>query len=134
MIEKKVLELVESYKALPNDYQGISELIDLRKELSISLVYLANETGEARANWKSSAINYELEKNALRIDYISDGTQKADWKARANTTSVLKKMTENENDFYSKDYLLRYCRDLLGEMSQRIAIAREEYKESNFNG
>ena len=134
MIDKEVLNLVEAYKSLPSDYQNISELIDLRKDLSISLVYLAKETGEARAKWKRSAMNYELEKNALRIDYIADGTQKADWKARANTMSVLSSLTDSENDYYSKDYLLRYCRDLLGEMSQRIAIARKEYEESNFNG
>jgi hypothetical protein len=132
-VADQMVDIVEWYRKLPEDFTDINELMYARKQLSTLDVTLASEIGKARKNWKYAAKTYELAKNQKRIKFEAKGSTKADWYARANTAEELELATEWESVFWSLDYLFRSIREVLSEMNQRISHLKEERKQNLFD-
>lgn len=133
-VETIIIDIINNYKDLSPDYSDINELIYTRKQLATYCVTFSTEVSKARKDWKKSVARYEIEKNQKRIKFISNGTTKADYMARANTEQELELCVENECKFFDLDYIFRASKDVLSEMNQHISYLRSEQEQEKFNG
>lgn len=127
-----VIDIVNSYRELPQDFADINEIMYYRKQLATYSVTLSTEIGVARKEWKIAEALYETSKNQKRLSYERFGTTKADWRARANMEDEFKDLNTKETIFWNLDYIFRAVREVLSEMNQRISYLREEQKQSRY--
>ncbi len=130
----KIIEIVEWYQNVPADFTDLNTLIHNRRKLATYHVTLATMVSKARKEWRNLEADYEAKKNQKRMQFEAKGAQKADWAARANLETELKKTVDAENNFYDLDYLYKAMIQVLSEMNQSIAILREEEKQSKYFG
>lgn len=129
-----VIDIVGSYRDLPQDCVDINEMMYYRKQLSTYAVTMGTEIGVARREWKVAEAKLEIAKNEHRISYERLGTTKADWYAKVNTEELLNDMTEKEAVYWKFDYVFKAVREVLSEMNQRISYLREEEKQTKYFG
>lgn len=129
-----VIDIVESYKAFPQDFVDINELMYHRKQLSTYSVTMATEIGDVRKEMVRAESKYEIAKNEKKISYSKMGTTKAEWYARVNTEELLNDWKEKESLYWKLDYVFRAVKEVLSEMNQRISYLKDEEKQTRFHG
>jgi len=127
-----VLGILKDYQDLEYDSLDIQGIMHMRKQLSTHGVFLSSELALARKDWKQKEANYEILKNQKRVKLLDKGTTKANWIARANLEAELNESVEAESLYYEFYNILQFLKEVLSEMNQRIAILREEYKQSTY--
>lgn len=127
-----VIDIIRSYRELPDDFCDINEIMYTRKQLATYCVTLAVETGKCRKSWKLKEAVYESRKNQKRIEFEKMGTTKADWSARANVETEYNESVSFESEYWSLDYLLKSVREVLSEMNQRVSYLRKEEEDEKY--
>ena len=125
---------VKKYKEIPQDYNGINELIEIRKNISTVVFSLSISLGKIRRNLKDSELTLENKKVREKLAEINKGTKAITYNVQISVKfeQETKTVQNLESDFYEVEYMIRYVKEVLSELNQRISILKSELKQDTF--
>jgi hypothetical protein len=130
--------LVQWYHDLPDDYQGLNDLIYVRRKLaSLSFNFANFIIKPLGRDWKRAASDHYSKKHQLRVNNHDKGVVKAQDISRANSANLYKKELESEADYWSAISTLATIDNVLTAMNQDISHLKEEikyFRYTNGNG
>lgn len=133
--EKEILEIIEGYNTLPNDFNDINRLLNAQKKLSVLSVRYAVEvaTYKKRAEEMNFVRKYKFAKSVER--HIADGVKSV---ARAENMARLDVYEEEKDEITSKaifdgmKIFLNQVNEVLDGLRQKISFLKQEKSLSNF--
>lgn len=133
--QKQILEIVEGYNTLPQDFSDIERLLNAQKKLSTLSLRYAVEVGvhKKRAEELNFIRKYKFAKAVEK--HIEDGIKsvaRAENKARLDVYEEEKEEVMNLSLYNGMKLFLNQVNEVLDGLRQRISYLKQEKSFSNF--
>ncbi len=129
-----IIKVIDWYLKLPNDYNGVNDLMNARRKLSAFIFNFSNlVVAPVAQEWKDAQAITENKKYQLRVQWGAKGSEtSARSISKANTSTELSEEKRLEGLYISARHREQSMYKVLDAMNQHISHLKEELKYSRY--
>jgi hypothetical protein len=132
-IADQIIEIIDWYRELPEDYTEVNDLMYARQRLSALVFNFSNlVVSNSVQAWKNAQSITENKKFQIRVQHQNKGVAQARNISKANTYMEFELEKKYEGIYLSAKHLEKSMYEVLDSMNQHISHLKEELKYSRY--